>query len=122
MILTFRYQYRTQLMIIYWVVLASMILMCSINHAQIKLNAPHVMIMVALHVLIYREFNLHNVTVLSMNMAAIKGVLPVLINVNKIAVTYWAVYNVLILQEVHHLIVYVRHMKCMETQIAHSAN
>ena len=94
-------------MIIYWVVLASMILMYTINHAQIKSNAQHVMITVALHVLIYREFNLHSVTVLSMNMEAIKAVLPVLINVNKIAATYWGVYNVLILREVHHLIVYV---------------
>ena len=80
------------------------------------------MIMVVSHVLIYREYNLHNATALSMNMAAIKGVQPVLINVNKTVVTFWAVYNAPIPQEVHHQIVYVQHMKYMETRIVQFVN
>ena len=59
-----------------------------INLVLIKLNALHVMIMAVSHVLIYREYKIPNVTVLSMNMELIKGVLLVLINVNKIVVIY----------------------------------
>lgn len=88
-----------------------------INLVEIKLNVQHVMIMVVSHVLIYREYNLHNVTVLLMNMGIIKIVLHVLINVNKIVVIYLVAYNVLILQEVNLQIVYAQHMKCMEIQV-----